>query len=490
MATSVSSHDGSRKRLKISRTKGKPSPSKVVHGVTEDVPNHHAQALKTLHSDIDAMRQLVTCKICDRFLYEPYALSCGHTYCYSCLREWLVGNRKKTCPDCRAVITQQPTPSYIIRELVLVFCSRNELLPDGETIEEHNTLSRDEAKIVADDKANTDPRDGGLFKGCFARGRGRILLPIHDPGDGVDRCPQCHWEVEDGFCDNCGVHVDGHEHLGLSEYDESDSTDDDLDHELDMEDVDALWGADGQDDYFGDDFVDDSTTFIDGELGPNNLTGRPAPPNVAPRARTPRDHGPRARRPTPIEIWSSSGDESGYDEDDPTMDGFIENDDQVEYESSDEGDDTDVPERAAETQGSSRAARRARVISDDEEDETAASAGAGPENEQESGDEGRRALGNHRYKRNRLAARHRSARLVSSDEESDDDDDDDHESELLGTGGFSPLNDSAAGDATSNETDYDSEPTSSVQPFYDENDSQDNDEDENNNSDTAGWGPL
>jgi len=77
------------------------------------------------------MRQLVTCKICDRLLYEPYALSCGHTYCYICLTQWFTNNsRKKTCPDCRSVIVLQPTPSYIIKELVLIFVSRGRAFAD------------------------------------------------------------------------------------------------------------------------------------------------------------------------------------------------------------------------------------------------------------------------------------------------------------------------------------------------------------------------
>ncbi|EMC91107.1 hypothetical protein BAUCODRAFT_45712, partial [Baudoinia panamericana UAMH 10762] len=157
----------------------------------------HEASLNTLQIDIDAMRHLVTCQICHRLLYEPYALSCGHTYCYSCSSQWFGSNRKKTCPDCRAVITQQPTPSYVIREMVLIFASRNQLLPDGETAEEHTKLAKEEAEIVAKDKANTDDKTGGLFKGCFLHRSGRIPLPpIHDSEDGVDRCPNCHWEVE------------------------------------------------------------------------------------------------------------------------------------------------------------------------------------------------------------------------------------------------------------------------------------------------------
>lgn len=42
-----------------------------------------AQHLKAMKTDFDNMRSLVTCKICDRLLYQPYTVACGHTYCYT-----------------------------------------------------------------------------------------------------------------------------------------------------------------------------------------------------------------------------------------------------------------------------------------------------------------------------------------------------------------------------------------------------------------------
>jgi len=42
-----------------------------------------AQQLKALRTDFDSLRSHLTCKICDRLLYQPYTIACGHTYCYS-----------------------------------------------------------------------------------------------------------------------------------------------------------------------------------------------------------------------------------------------------------------------------------------------------------------------------------------------------------------------------------------------------------------------
>ena len=53
---------------------------------------------------------------------------------------------------------------------------------------------------------------GGLFRGCFRRSTASrdfpgdyvAREPIRDVEDGVDRCPRCTWELEDGLCQSCG----------------------------------------------------------------------------------------------------------------------------------------------------------------------------------------------------------------------------------------------------------------------------------------------
>lgn len=470
----MASHEGSRKRLKVSRTEGTPTrttmtpPASSSTSATEMAaknstslvaPNHHEQTLKALNTDIDAMRQLVTCKICDRLLYEPYSLSCGHTYCYSCLSQWLVSNRKKTCPDCRAVITQQPTPSYIVRELVLIFIGRSELLPDGETSEEHHTLAREEAKIVAEDKANTDPTTGGLFKGCFSRRRTRIM-PIHDPGDGVDRCPECHWELEDGVCEQCGFDVEEPLH---------DISDDDISDDS----SDAVFGVDGQDDYFGeDDFEGDNSTIDDGDVAEETARRTMQQP---------------LRRASPIDLRSSDGEESEDDEHDPTLRHFIVDDDQVDGATSDDGEDTDVPEVV----GSRRlAGRRAHVVISDDEDETALSTAADQGSvaqDSDDDDDGPVVRGSQRGQRGHFAMRPRRELSVSEEEEeqSSDDGAGDHESSIAGNGGFSPL-DESAGDAFSHRSECDSDHTSSIYPMYEE----DGEDEEDSDGSEDGWGSL
>ncbi len=83
-------------------------------------------------------------------------------------------------------------------------------MPPGETTEEHRKLQQEEAATVELDKANHTP-GGGLFRGrfrCFARAPRRTAPVIRDVQDGVNRCPHCMWELEEGECRSCGyTHV-------------------------------------------------------------------------------------------------------------------------------------------------------------------------------------------------------------------------------------------------------------------------------------------
>lgn len=256
-------------------------------GHVHDEHCHHEQSLRALHTDMDAMRHLITCKMCYRFLYEPYGLNCGHTYCYSCLAQWMCNS--KTCPDCRAKVKEQPTPTFLVREMVRVFVAKDELLPDGETKEEHAKMAKEEAELVAKDRANEDVALGGLFRGRFRKGsRFHPVNAFRDESDNVWRCPACMNEVEDGRCGQCNlrVHTDGQD-------DESEDTDtDDLSSELDgsLEDMDhdgdvdlgldgSNFGADGFGDYrltfneAGDDLSIEIPDYYESEDSGDDLSG-------------------------------------------------------------------------------------------------------------------------------------------------------------------------------------------------------------------------
>lgn len=82
-------------------------------------------------------------------------------------------------------------------------------MPPGETTEDHRKWQEEEAAAVEKDRISTGRR-GGLFRGCFRAHLGHPPLlgfrqaAIRDVEDGVDRCPRCTWELEDGLCQECG----------------------------------------------------------------------------------------------------------------------------------------------------------------------------------------------------------------------------------------------------------------------------------------------
>ena len=94
-------------RASVGSSSGKKLPTHPPDGVMS--------LLQNSMTDLDDLRTLITCRVCVRPLYEPYTISCGHTFCYTCLRQWFDRDRtQKTCPDCRSKVVQQPAPAYLV----------------------------------------------------------------------------------------------------------------------------------------------------------------------------------------------------------------------------------------------------------------------------------------------------------------------------------------------------------------------------------------
>ena len=91
-----------------------------------------------------------------------------------------------------------------MRDVTQIFANRAELMPPGETTDEHQKWQAEEAALVETDRSKGGA-NGGLFRGCFRAFPRRIPRSfIRDVEDGVNRCPRCTWELEDGLCGSCG----------------------------------------------------------------------------------------------------------------------------------------------------------------------------------------------------------------------------------------------------------------------------------------------
>ena len=176
-----------------------------------------------------------------------------------CLCTWFLNlkqNKSKlTCPDCRVDVKHLPAPAYVIRDMTAVFIARADLLPPGETLEEHKKWQQEDADAVQRDRDNNDPRTGGLFKGLFNAPAHPLRPSLHivrDQEDGVDRCPICTWELQDGGCQQCGLVFDD---TGEVSWDNSFTGFSDMDEmsEQDADDLEAALGLEeGEFEGFGD----------------------------------------------------------------------------------------------------------------------------------------------------------------------------------------------------------------------------------------------
>ncbi|KAK3178338.1 hypothetical protein OEA41_000471 [Lepraria neglecta] len=212
--------------------------------------------------------------------------------------------------------------AYLVRDMTQIFANRAELMPPGETIEEHKKWQAEEAALLEKDRSSKGPK-GGLFRGCFRRRSIMRAAPIRD--DGVDRCPRCTWELEEGQCESCGYPDEGAE---LSESDGPDYYPDELyhmDHVDDMDDdiLDALAEeayARGHGPVYGEDLDSNHSQSIEDYYSP--------PPDRAP------PFGYRVLSPDHQRMNYSSlpdtDEDSIDDEETNSLDDFVEDDEDEE----------------------------------------------------------------------------------------------------------------------------------------------------------------
>ncbi|OJT02122.1 hypothetical protein TRAPUB_7417 [Trametes pubescens] len=156
---------------------------------------------------------------------------------------WL---RKKTCPHCRTVVKDRPIEIWTIKDMVATLVKSGlaaaPLLPLPPPFEEG--------------AANADPWSG-IFRPAnrhydiFPDGQPpelmQQLMGMRDDEDGgIYRCVDCHHEIEDGVCSQCGRVYPGHNPL---------------DHNPDEFDDDVVghWGAHAILDDFTDEDEDDDS---------------------------------------------------------------------------------------------------------------------------------------------------------------------------------------------------------------------------------------
>lgn len=344
-----------------------------------------------------------------------------------------------------------------------IFINRAELLPPGETQELHKQWQKEEADLVLQDKSSEDLRTGGLFKGCFLK-RDQGLRAIRDEEDGVDRCPMCAWELEDGECAQCGLQFDDNGTLtwdnsfgGFSDMDETsehDMSSEDLDGDLELEDNEADIDFDGYGNGLDDwqDYDDDHSYAVRRWLA-NEALARPQQPfGLGPARRRPAAHSAAGSR---RRSYSASLVSDMMTED--TEMGNIEEEDEDEEDGDssmndfiDDGENEPASPSTNSTEGqtptpppNNRNRRPRRVV----ESESSSSTSQQPEEDEDNDDEGPIAPGRrrlHQLYRPQLQPNFRRRPVAPSsstpeDASIDQDLDEEDTQALLYEAGWSPL---------------------------------------------------
>lgn len=120
--------------------------------------------------------------------------------------------------------------------MIETFVHRAELTSPHGTGSELRKQQREALAAIEKDRAAEGKENGGLFKGMFNKKKPHRLRGFRDPADGITRCPNCSWEVEDGLCTACGLEVLEPRGNVFSDSDEDESDEsDDSDSESDSD---------------------------------------------------------------------------------------------------------------------------------------------------------------------------------------------------------------------------------------------------------------
>uniref|UniRef100_A0A3B3ZZE0 Uncharacterized protein n=1 Tax=Periophthalmus magnuspinnatus TaxID=409849 RepID=A0A3B3ZZE0_9GOBI len=74
---------------------------------------------------LSELRDFLTCPVCLDTYTEPVSLSCHHSFCYSCLKDYWDKNQDKSCPVCRRMSSKEDLDiNFSLRELGAAFRQR------------------------------------------------------------------------------------------------------------------------------------------------------------------------------------------------------------------------------------------------------------------------------------------------------------------------------------------------------------------------------
>ncbi|KAH9025013.1 hypothetical protein EDB83DRAFT_2428236 [Lactarius deliciosus] len=176
----------------------------LVHSESKSPHKHEALFTSLLTS--------LVCQICLDLLHKPFALTpCGHVSCYSCLINWFNADRqpdelegdnvfrKKTCPQCRAVVRGRPIEAWNVKDMVAAVVKSGLALDFPPPAENPH-------RAIPDQRLPSS----ALRTGLSPTGGSPDAFGMFDAEDQVYRCLDCMHEIWGRSCSHCGRYYDGH----------------------------------------------------------------------------------------------------------------------------------------------------------------------------------------------------------------------------------------------------------------------------------------
>ncbi|QLL34716.1 hypothetical protein HG536_0H00910 [Torulaspora globosa] len=148
------------------------------------------------------------CSICQDYMYVPMMIQCGHNYCYGCLSAWFNSNPEEelSCPHCRGNVVNMPCLNSALQQLLQTVIEASSA-GKGDKIDDSKLKKVLDAKKLCEDEYRKDFKGDQLFRGVF---RNTAVGIADEEDDGILRCSNCHWELEDDeddVCPHCNLRI-------------------------------------------------------------------------------------------------------------------------------------------------------------------------------------------------------------------------------------------------------------------------------------------
>ncbi|XP_004455919.2 ret finger protein-like 4B [Dasypus novemcinctus] len=154
-----------------------------------------------------SLQEEARCPVCLEFFSDPVSLSCAHTFCFDCIKTWMLERETSamTCPLCREVSEKSPKEEWQIRVLTLLIKQHGALLEQSLhlsdailSFQEHMTLDAATANSFLD--LSKDLRTVQCGKIChnLLKGPERFTHMACVLGSSRFHFGRHYWEVEVG----------------------------------------------------------------------------------------------------------------------------------------------------------------------------------------------------------------------------------------------------------------------------------------------------